>query len=677
MIESEKIKKIPYGGDYNPEQYSEDVWAEDMRLLKAAHVDILTLNVFSWASLQPAENTYCFDKLDKIMKLVKENGFQVCLATSTAAHPAWMAKRCPEILRTEFSGIRRKFGGRHNSCPNSRIFRHYSEQLASKLAKRYQNYDNIVAWHISNEYGGECYCENCEKAFRVWLHNKYHTLEELNRVWNTSFWGHTFYNWDEIVVPNMQSEHFAENRTMFQGISLDYRRFQSESMLNCYLLEYKAIKQVTPTIPITTNFMGLYKPLDYQRWAPYLDFISWDNYPSVGDTHTITSLKHDAMRGLKLGKPFALMEQTPSISNWHPYCALKRPGVLRLWSYQAIAHGADTVMYFQMRRSIGACEKYHSAVIDHAGHENTRVFREVTALGAELDTLGDTLLGGRTYAKAAILFDWDNWWSTEYSAGPSTDLHYIDEIHKYYRAFNELHIPVDVIGMNADLSAYQLVVAPVLYMVKGNYDEVIRRFTANGGIFVTTFFSGYVDENDLVTVGGYPGKLRDILGIWVEEIDALPPDTENHFTYQGVTYPATLLCDLLHTEHAESLSTYEEDFYSGMPVITRNSFGKGSAYYIAASSNEDFYYSFLQNLCKEASIPALAEAPKDVEVTVRSNKHGTFLFVLNHTKESQTVTVWESSTDLLTQMTFTAGEAIPLAPVAVRILCLNQSSEQK
>ena len=438
MIENHKVKKILYGGDYNPEQWPEETWEEDMRLLKLAHIDTVTLNVFSWAMLQPSEDTYYFDKLDKIMEMVTRHGMKICLATSTGAHPAWMARRYPDILRVDEHGLRRKFGSRHNSCPNSPTYRRYAVALASKLAERYKSYDNIVAWHVSNEYGGECYCENCENAFRQWLKDKYQTIEAINAAWDTAFWGHTFYDFDEIVVPDMRSEHFGHNdRTNFQGISLDYKRFNSESILNAFRLEYDAIHAITPDIPITTNLMGTYQPLDYQMWAKYMDFVSWDNYPAYDAVAEETALRHDLMRGLKQGRPFALMEQTPSVTNWHPYNALKRPGVMRLWSYQAVAHGADTVMFFQMKRSIGACEKYHGAVIDHAVHENTRVFREVAALGAELEKIGSLTLGARTNAKAAIIFDWDNWWATGYSAGPTVNLKYCDEIFHYYKAFTD------------------------------------------------------------------------------------------------------------------------------------------------------------------------------------------------------------------------------------------------
>lgn len=497
--------KIAFGGDYNPEQWPEEVWDEDMRLFRLAHVDTVTLNVFSWASLQPSEDTYDFAKLDKIMEYVTKNGLKVVLATSTGAHPAWMARKYPEILMTDYNGMKRKFGGRHNSCPNSSVYRKYLSRLAAKLAERYGHYKNIVAWHISNEYGGggECYCENCEKAFRKWLKKKYGTISELNRVWNTSFWGHTFYDWDEIVLPNVLSEQFGDGRTMFQGISLDYRRFHSDSLLECYILEYDAIKTITPDIPITTNLMVFFTGLDYGKWAKHMDFVSWDNYPSNDMLPAEIAMGHEIMRGVGSGRPFILMEQTPSVTNWLPYNALKRPGVMRLWSYQAIAHGSDSVMFFQMRRSIGACEKYHGALIDHAGHEHTRVFREMAELGAELAALGGEVIGSRIEARAAVLFDWDNWWAVEYSAGPSCMLHYLDEARNYYKALFAQNIPVDIIGCSDDFSKYSVIFAPILYMVKPGVDTRLCEFVKAGGRFVTTYFSGYVDEHDLVVTGGY------------------------------------------------------------------------------------------------------------------------------------------------------------------------------
>lgn len=670
MRYSDKVKKIVYGGDYNPEQWPREIWKEDMRLLKDAHIDILTLNVFNWATLQPSEEEYDFSKLDEIMEMVRDNGFLVCLATSTGAHPAWMAKRYPDILRTEFNGMKRKFGGRHNSCPNSPTYRKYSVRLAKKLAERYKDYDNIVAWHISNEYGGECYCENCEKAFRVWLKKRYHTIDELNRAWNTTFWGHTFYDWDEIVLPNLLSEHFEYDRSQFQGITLDYKRFNSESILECYRMEYEAVKSVMPDLPVTTNLMGFYKGLDYKMWAKYMDVVSWDNYPANEDTPAMIAMSNDLMRGISGGKPFLLMEQTPSVTNWLPYNALKRPGVMRLWSYQSVAHGADAVMFFQMRRTVGACEKLHGAVIDHVGNGNTRVYRELQALGGELERIGQETLGAVTETKAALYFDWDNWWAVECSAGPSCELKYKDEVYNYYRALHAMNISVDIVGPEDNLDGYNLLIAPVLYMTKQGYDEKIRRFVQEGGTFVTTFFSGIVDENDLVILGGYPGRLRDILGIWVEEEDALPSGAENSFEYNGETYPARLLCDLLHPE-SESLqihARYGSDFYAGMPAVTKNDFGKGRAYYVATRSDEKFYQTFLADVCAEAGIKPVTESQEGLEATVRVNESGRFLFLLNHGDRAIEVTLKEAGQELISGKQYAAGETAVLEAKGVNIL---------
>ena len=662
-----KHNKIAYGGDYNPEQWDEATWAEDMRLFKLAHIDTVTLNVFSWAALQPSEEEYDFSRLDKIMNMVRENGLKVVLATSTAHHPAWMAKRYPEILRTEFNGMRRKFGGRHNSCPNSPVYRKYAPRLAEKLAERYKDFDNIIAWHISNEYSGECYCDNCEKAFRVWLKNRYKTLDELNRVWNTSFWSHTFYDWEEVVLPNMLSEHFGYEQTMFQGITLDYRRFWSESVLDCYKLEYEAVKKYTPQLPATTNFMEFYKTLDYRAWAPYMDFISWDSYPSVEASPSQMALNHELMRGLKQGKPFVLMEQTPSVTNWQPYNELKRPGVMRLWSYQAVAHGADAVMFFQMRRSIGACEKYHGAVIDHAGHENTRVFREISALGAELEKIAERTLGTREAAECAIIFDWENGWGVEYSAGPSRLLRYRDEVQRYYDGFYAKNIPVDIIGVDDDFSRYKIICAPILYMVKSGTDEKLRKFVHDGGTLVSTFFSGYVDEHDLVTTGGYPGKLRDVLGIWVEESDALPEGKKNSFIWDGVTYESELLCDLMHSEGAEVLSVYEEDFYAGMPVLTCNRFGRGLAYYVATRGDALFYERLIERACDEQRVGQVLETPRGVEATARYNENKKYLFLSNYTDEVQAVVSDAEYVNILSGTRVHSGDTIPLDKTDVLI----------
>ncbi|SME90471.1 beta-galactosidase [Paenibacillus barengoltzii J12] len=666
MVINEKLPKIWYGGDYNPEQWGPDVWKEDERMFKLAGIDVATVNVFSWAMIQPSEETYDFAQLDETIDRLYKSGVYVCLATSTGAHPAWMARKYPDVLRVDVQGRKRRFGGRHNSCPNSPTYRKYAARLAGKLAERYKDHPGLLIWHVSNEYGGYCYCDNCAAAFRVWLRERYKTLDELNRVWNTRFWGHTFYDWEEIVVPNELSEEWGGNRTNFQGISLDYRRFQSDSLLECYKLEYDEIKKHTPNVPVTTNLMGFYPELDYFKWAKSMDIVSWDNYPSLDTPVSFTAMAHDLMRGLKSGAPFMLMEQTPSQQNWQPYNSLKRPGVMRLWSYQAVARGADTVMFFQLRRSIGACEKYHGAVIEHVGHEHTRVFREVAELGRELDQLGDTLLDARTEAKIGIVYDWENRWAIELSSGPSVALNYVNEVHKYYDTLFQMHVESDMVSVEEDFSKYEILIAPVMYMVKPGFAKKVEEFVAGGGTFVTTFFSGIVNENDLVTLGGYPGELRSVLGIWAEEIDALLPGRTNQIVMKEAwgalsgQYECGLLCDLIHAEGAEVLAEYGSDFYQGMPVVTVNSFGKGRAYYVASSPDAAFLQGFLKNLCEEKGIQPLLDAPEGVEVARRVKDGKAFLFLLNHNEGAAEVEIGsEAYKDLLAQTEVSGTVQVP------------------
>ena len=639
---------ILYGGDYNPDQWSKEIIEEDMELFKLANINTVTLPVFSWALLQPNEETYNFEWLDEILETLKQNNIYVCLATSTAVQPAWMSKKYPEILPTDFNGNKRKFGGRVKFCPNSIKYREFSVKLATKLAERYKDYPNLIAWHIGNEYDNYCYCDNCEEEFRKWVKDKYKTIENVNKAWNMNFWGHTLYSFDEIVIPSGLSEMwygYDKQCTNFQSISLDYNRFMSDSILGCYTGEYDAIKAITPAIQITTNLMGTFKPLDYFKWADRMDIISWDNYPSLNAEASDTALRHDLMRSLKDGKPFMLMEQTPNQTNWQPYNSLKRPGTMRLISYQSVAHGADTVMFFQMRQSIGACEKYHGAVISHSGHPNTRIFKECAELGAELQSLGQTVIDSSYPSKVAIIFDWDNWWAIEFSSGPSIQLKYIEQIEKYYRAFHNLNVPVDFVRPNGDLSKYDVVVAPVLYMLKDNVANNIKNFVSNGGTFVTTFFSGYVNETDLVKLGGYPAELRDMLGLWVEEIDSLPPEMNNTMEIKcdinifDNSYNCGMLCDIIDLEGASPLAVYGSDFYKGRPVFTLNQYDNGKAYYIASDPEQKFIDDFARYLSIENSLLPEIQGPKGVEITVRVKDNYKLYFVLNHNDENISIDI--------------------------------------
>lgn len=653
-----KFKRILYGGDYNPNQWGREIWSEDMRIFRDARINSATVNVFSWAKLQPSEDEYNFSELDDIIDMLSKEGYDIVLATSTGAMPAWMFKKYPEVARTDYQGRHHKFGHRHNACPNSLVFQKYASALVDQLAARYASNPHVVCWHISNEYGGECYCENCEKAFRVWLKKKYKTIDALNKAWNLEFWGHTVYEWDEIVLPNALGDGMdTEQNTAFAGLSVDYRRFNSDGMLGNFKMERDVIRRYNKDALITTNLMGTYKGLDYFKWAKELDIVSWDNYPGYNTPWSYTAMCHDLMRGLK-DEPFMLMEQTPSQQNWQPYNSLKRPGQMRAQSYQTVAHGADTIQFFQLRRSVGGCEKFHGAVIAHVGTENTRVFREVKQLGEELEQLSPLLPGAANSAEVGIIFDWDNYWAFEYTSGPNVDLLYVDQIHQYYKYFYDRNIAVNMIPVDADFSRYKVIVAPVLYMVKPGMKEALEAFVANGGVLITTYMSGIVGETDNVYLGGYPGPLRALAGIWAEEIDALAPEQTNTVRFtDGTTAKCRIVCDLIHTEGAESLASYTSDFYEGMPAVTRNAYGSGITYYLATDMDETGIAKVLDCAMEDGNVTAVIAEPTPLEITKRTTEAATYYFVMNFRDEAAPLPAsLGGKLDLLTGKQTEAGE---------------------
>jgi len=628
-----------YGGDYNPEQWPEAVWAEDMRLMKLAAINITSINIFSWAMLEPKPEQYHFEQLDHIMDMLAQNGIAADLATGTASPPTWMSRHYPSMLPVTRDGRRMSHGSRQHYCPNSPDFRRKSAALVQQLAERYAQHPALKMWHLNNEYGchtAACYCDNCAEAFRVWLQERYQSLEGVNSAWGTSFWSQRYYDWEDILPPRLTP---AQNNPTQ---SLDYWRFMSDSLLACYRVEEEILRAVTPTIPLTTNLMVGFKPVDGFVWAPHMDIVSFDMYPPVSAHAWETAFSHDLMRSLKGGKPHLVMEQSPSQVNWMLQNPHKRPRRMRLHSLQAVAHGADGVMFFQWRQSQAGAEKFHSAVVPHEGSEHTRIFQQVAQVGTELHTLSPTVIGSRVPAQVAILMDWQNWWDVEYLPGPSNRLHYWEQLLTYYRAFHKLNVAVDVVSPDSDLSKYQIVIAPLLHMLRPGVAKNLEQFVEQGGTFLTTFFSGLVDQNGHVGLGGYPAELRKLLGIYIEEFDPLTPDMTNQVvitegTLQG-TYSATVWGELLHLEGAQALGVFASDYYAHKPALTVNQFGKGHAYYIATQGSNDLLEKLTQQLCEQGNVLPVLEAPEGVEVTKRVQADGkTIYFLLNHTEQIQQV----------------------------------------
>lgn len=668
------LQRIAYGGDYNPEQWAEEVWEEDHRAFDIARIDTLTVGVFLWSVTQPAADTYDFTVLDRIIDRAEAEGRQVCLGTGTGGMPPWLAHEHPDVCRVDFEGRRHLYGQRHNFCPSSPAHRQHSAELARRIGERYGHRDVVIAWHVANEYGGACYCELCAAEFRTWLRERYGDVETMNRAWNATFWSHRFTDFAQVVPPSALSEHWrGPNHTAFQGITLDYLRFTSDNMLNSYLLEKNALREHSDK-PVTTNFMGMFRPLDYHRWASELDFASWDNYPrDVATAAPRMAVAHDLMRGLKDGQPFWLMEQTPSTTASRDVNPVKRPGIMRLWSWQAVAHGADASLFFQMRHSRGACEKYHGAVIGHAGRTDTRVFREVAQLGEELERIGDVVIGARTPARVAVLFDWDSWWAVEISDGPNRHVQYLDVMVAWYRALWEAGAQMDVVPVTADLTGYDVVVAPLLHMVKGDLAARLEAVATRGGTVVTTALAGRVDEDDNAFLEDVPGPLSTLLGIRIDETDAQDRDVVNPVRFtdaDGATVDAggSLLFDLIQPTTASTVATFGADFYAGDPAVTRNSVGEGEGWYVGTLLDAAGLDHVVRTvLDRHGLVGPFAEA-EGVELAVRATDAAEVHLILNHATEARTVTAHLDGTDLLTGAEVRRGSTIELAPAAVMVV---------
>ncbi|MCR5150588.1 MAG: beta-galactosidase [Clostridiales bacterium] len=642
---------IIHGGDYNPDQWirTKEIWDEDIRLMKLAGINSATVGIFSWGILEPEEGVFCFDWLDEIMEKFRKNGIAAILATPSGARPAWMALKYPEVLRVNENGIHNEYGDRHNHCLTSPVYREKVRTINRALAERYANHPALKMWHVSNEYSGECHCELCQTAFREWLKKEYNNdLNLLNDKWWTGFWSHQITDWSQISSPKDRGENH------FSALKLAWRRFVTDSHISFFENEISPLRQITPDIPFTTNLMGLYGGIDYQKLASHLDIVSWDNYPDwcTGDnlyTAAQTAFVHDAFRSMKQGQPFFMMESTPSVVNQRPVNKLPPPGMQTLTALQAVSHGADSVQYFQWRSSRAGHEKYHGAVVDHRGHENTRVFREIARTGNLLSGLSQ-VTGTLCNSKVAIIYDWENARATEYFSGFNNKRRdYAGECVRWYMPFYKRGISVDVIAMDADYSKYDIVIAPFLYMLKPGTEERISTYVKNGGMFLSTYLLGMADRDDRCFTGGFPaGELKTVFGIEHEETDVLPEDAPGKANFNGVTYPVEHVCDIIRSTGAAVRGTYITDFYSGTPAVTENSYGKGSAVYVAFRSSDvlaDDVCAYIIN--KTGVMP-----DTDIEYSgIEVRRRGDFIFCLNFTQENKTVKLKSSYTDIISGKT--------------------------
>ncbi|MEE2522229.1 beta-galactosidase [Pseudarthrobacter sp. J75] len=652
------LEGIGYGGDYNPEQWPREVRLEDLELMKEAGVNFLSVGIFSWALLEPAEGSYDFGWLDEVMDNLAANGIRVALATATAAPPAWLVRKHPEILPVTADGTTLGPGSRRHYTPSSAIYRRYATGITRVLADRYKDHPALALWHVDNELGchvGEFHGPEDAAAFRAWLERRYGSIAALNASWGTAFWSQNYGSFDEILPPGVAPT------TLNPGQQLDFMRFNSWAFMDYYRELLAVLREVTPTIPATTNLMAssATKFLDYFDWAKDLDVIANDHYLVAADPerHLELAFSADLTRGIAGGEPWILMEHSTSAVNWQPRNQPKMPGEMLRNSLSHLGRGADAIMFFQWRQSFAGSEKFHSAMVPHAGRD-TKVWREVVELGDALKKLAP-VRGSRVQSRVAIVFDYEAWWASEIDSKPSQDVKYLTAMRAFHRALVLRGVSVDLVHPSASLDGYDLVLVCTLYSVTDSAAASIAAAAARGATVLVSYFSGIVDEQDHVRLGGYPGAFRDLLGIRVEEFHPLLEG--GSLTLSGGT-SASVWSEHVHLAGAKSLSTFTEYPLEGVPALTRNAVGDGSAWYLATLPDATGIDALVERLLTEARVEPLAVADPGVELIRRTASDGaTFLFAINHTRSSATVKA--TGTDLLTGATFDG--VVPAGAVAV------------
>ena len=664
----EKFPHLLHGADYNPEQWRDNksVWDEDMRLMQLANCNEMTVGIFSWSVLEPKEGEFDFSFLDEILDKIYAAGGRVILATPSGARPRWLAEKYPEVLRVDEYGERKLFGERHNHCFTSPIYREKVRKINGLLAARYDKHPAVLAWHISNEYGGYCRCPLCKKAFQNFVKERYQTIENLNKAWWTDFWSHAYTSFEQVEPPSPLGD------SSLHGLNLDWRRFVSAQTVDFMKGEIAALREFS-ALPVTTNMMPMAYATDYWAFAKELDFMSTDSYPDWhGTCHLWSAAQsafwHDFFRSAK-DKPFLLMESAPGMVSWRDINKLKRPNMDKLAALQAVAHGADSVQYFQWRKSRGACEKFHGAVVDHCGREDTRVFQAVKDTGELLKAV-DEVAGTKVKSRVAILFDWENMWALNDACGFIKDKSYRAVCVDYYKSLWERGVSVDIVEKTSDLSRYDLVVAPMLYMTDKATMYALKEYVAGGGTLYATYLTGYVNESDLCYLGGFPAcELKEVFGVWNEEIDALHSAERVKILMDGKEYEGKSVCELLHLTGAQALAEYGTEFYKGMPAFTVNLYGKGKAYYQAFRDTGEFWKDVSgQILSSLGIVGALGKTklPDGVTAHKRTDEEREYLFVENYLEAPVYALNLENEwTDMQTGEKCTA---LDLPPFGVKVL---------
>ena len=623
--------RFAYGADYNPEQWPDEVWAQDVALMREAGVNLVSVGIFSWALLEPEPGRYDLSLLERVVGLLDEAGIKVDLATATASPPPWFLRAHPEARLVDADGVARSFGARQAYCPSSPEYRRAAAALAGTIARRFADHPAVVLWHVNNEYGchnWHCFCPTSARAFRGWLQQRYGSLDRLNDAWGTAFWSQRYTDWEQIDPPRAVGYRSFANPTQ----QLDFWRFSADEVLACFRAEADAVRAAAGQ-PLTTNFMGLFKPLDYRRWVEHEDLVSNDHYLIGADPDPAEhlALSADLMRSLAGGRPWLLMEHSTSAVNWQPRNLAKAPGELRRNSLQHLARGADGALFFQWRASRAGAEKFHSALLPHAGTDS-KVWREVVQFGAQLRAMAEVTGSRVEPAQVALLFDWTSWWAAELDSHPSVDAAPVDELRRWHRALWQRNVGVDVVGPGDRLADYRVLIVPVQYLLDDAAAAALSAFTSAGGTLVVSYFSGIVDEHDHIRLGGYPGALRELLGVRIEEFFPLPAGATAALGRYG---PGRVWTELGRAVDAEVVAEYLAGPVAGSPAITRRAAGAGTAWYVGTALEEAGLGALLERVLGEAGVaPTVAGLPAGVEAVRRVGEQAEYLFLVNHSERA-------------------------------------------
>jgi len=649
-----------YGGDYSPEQWPEEVWLEDVGLMRRAGVNSVNLGVFSWGLLEVADGAFDWGWLDRAMALLHENGVGVNLATPTAAPPIWLLQAHPEIATVDEFGVRTSQGGRLAWSPSSSVFRRYALRMVRALAERYGSHPALRLWHVSNEIGNEnsrCYSDETAIAWQRWLEQRYGQIEALNAAWGTAFWGHRYTSFGQLLPPRFARTHHNP------GLLLDFERFTSDALLGHYRAERDLLREITPHVPVTTNFMVMNNPGvdDYAGWAREVDLVANDHYTIGADPQRQSDLAFsaDRVRGMTEGRPWLLIEHSTSAVNWQPVNRAKSVGELARNSLGHIARGADGALFFQWRMSTAGAEQFHSGIVTHAG-ASSRVFREVEQLGGWLKSLAPIVGSTVERGRAAILVDQDAAYAWRSTRKGTQALEYIELPLAMHRALTARGIATEVIHPHDSLDGFDLVIVPTLFLADGQTAESLQAFVEAGGHALVSYLSGIVDEHNRVIAGGYPGAFRELLGVVSDEFYPLLPDEVVELN-NGAT--ATAWTELLEAREAEVLASYSSGELAGVPAVTRRRLGSGTATYLAARLDEAGLQSLVDELIDLAALEPIARTEPGLEVVRRVSGERSYLFAINHTHGA--LTVEAQGTDLLTGRTHDAPLSVPAGAVIV------------